>query len=325
MKLDVLALGTALVELTPQQLGASLTHADAYEALPSGATTNFCLALSRLGLQVGLATRIGDDELGQWLLHKLQQFGVDTAATRTVPGQYTPVSFCWMDQDGAKTFYFYRFPGYCDPMQEFMREPLSDEELGRARLFDFSEATVRSEPLRSASLELARRARALGLQVCYGVNYRPGAWNDPPETIVAVQREALALADIAVMNVEEALLITGEKELDATALAALGPQVITVTNGSRGSYVLVAKDGKAELHHIPARPVEVRYDIGAGDTFHAGLLAALLKGFEPVQAARLASLAAALRICRTADMSCLPTWDEVLAESGDSTIEEVVS
>jgi sugar/nucleoside kinase (ribokinase family) len=62
----------------------------------------------------------------------------------------------------------------------------------------------------------------------------------------------------------------------------------------------------------------VRYDIGAGDTFHAGLLAALLRGYQPPQAAKLASVAAALRISRTADMSCLPTWAEVLAQAGES-------
>lgn len=308
-EIDVLAIGTALVEVTPQNLGASLTEAGTYEALPSGATTNFCLALSRLGTKVSLATRVGDDELGKWLLAKLQAFGVDTAPTHVVSGQYTPVSFCWMDQDGAKTFYFYRFPGYCDPMAEFGRQPLSDAELGRARLFDFSEATIRSEPLRTLSLAAARRARALGLQVCYAVNYRPGAWQEDPAQIVAVQREALALADIAVMNREEAELIVGKADWGAADLHALGPGVVAVTAGGEGAQV--AHGGR--LDFIPPRPVTVHYDIGAGDTFHAGLLAALLRGHDPLSAARLASAAAALRISRTADMSCLPTWDEIAA------------
>lgn len=307
-KPQILALGTALVELTPHKLGASLAQADSYNALPSGATTNFCLALARMGMHVALATRVGDDELGQWLLHKLQHFGVDTAPARAVAGQLTPVSFAWMDQDGAKTFYFYRFPGYSDPMQEFERDPLTDEELSRARLFDFSEATVRSEPLRSVSLETARRARALRLQVAYAVNYRAGAWREPVEEMVAVQREALALADIAVMNEEEAALITGEEKPQPEHLAKLGPKVIAVTAGAKGSHIY--HDG--QLAFIPPKEVQVRYDIGAGDTFHAGLLAALLRDYEPVEAGNLASSAAALRICREADMECLPTWDEVL-------------
>jgi sugar/nucleoside kinase (ribokinase family) len=305
--LEVLALGSALVELTPTELGASLAEASQYEALPSGAAANFCVALAKLGCRVALATRVGEDELGQWLRARLEGYGVDMSLARAVPGQYTPVSFCWMDQDGAKAFYFYRFPGYSDPMAEFGREPLSDDGLRRARLFDFSEATVRAEPLRSVSLELARRARGLGLQVCYAVNYRANSWREPPEQVVAVQREALALADIAVMNREEAALITGEADPKATALLDLGPGVVAVTGGAEGSWI--AAEGV--LTHVPACEVEVRYDIGAGDTFHAGLLAGLLKGMGPVAAAGFGSCAAGLRICRAADMSCLPTWEEV--------------
>lgn len=306
-ELDVLAIGTALVEMTPQKLGASLTQESNYEALPSGATTNFCLALARLGMTVSLATRVGDDELGGWLLAKLQEFGVDIAATHFVAGQLTPVSFCWMDGDGAKTFYFYRFPGHCDPMSCFAEQPLTDVELQRARLFDFSEATIRSEPLRSLSLETARRAKALGLQVCYGVNYRPGAWQEGPQGVARIQREALALADVAVMNREEAALILGDEAWEAQELLALGPKVVAVTDGSRGAHIVC--DGHAEF--VPPCEVPVRYDIGAGDTFHAGLLAALLRGYEPVAAGQVAARAAALRISRAADMGSLPTWEEV--------------
>ena len=322
-ELDVLAIGTALVELTPRKPGVDLAHTDQYDALPSGATSNFCLALAKLGLRVGLATRVGDDELGRWLLHRLGELGVDTSASRVVPGQLTPVSFCWMDQGGAKTFYFYRFAGYSDPMQEFGREPLTDEELSRARLFDFSEATIRAEPLRAISLGLARRAKTLGLQVAYALNYRASQWQAPSEQVAAVQREALALADIAVMNEEEAGLVSGTAGFPArdpcglesprSMLRDLGPKTIAVTAGAEGTTVITPD---AE-EHLPARPVEVRYDIGAGDTFHAGFVAALLRGRGPIEAARLGSAAAALRISREADMSSLPTWEEVEIAAGD--------
>ncbi len=307
--LDVLALGSALVELTPTELGANLTIADRYEALPSGATANFCVALAKLGIRVGLATRVGDDELGQWLRAKLSGYGVDMSLALSVRDQLTPVSFCWMDQDGAKTFFFYRFPGYSDPIAEFAQQSLTDDDLRRARLLDFSEAVVRAEPLRSVSLEMARRARALGLRVCYALNYRSGAWREPMETIVNVQRRALALADVAVMNREEAMLVTGTDEVSAGVLLDLGPSVVAVTAGAEGAWI--AAPGLWE--HVAACPVEVRYDIGAGDTFHAGLVAGLLRGLGPVEAGRCASCTAALRICRTAEMSCLPTWEEVLA------------
>lgn len=308
--LEVLALGSALVELTPTTAGLGVAEADSYMALPSGATANFCVALARLGIGVGLATRVGDDELGQWLRARLAGYGVDMTLAQPVPGQQTPVSFCWMDQGGEKTFYFYRFPGFSDPLAAWEGEPLGDEVLSAARLFDFSEATVRAEPLRSVSLQTARRARELGVMVCYAANYRAGSWREPLETVIAVQREALALADIALMNREEAALIGGSAAPSAEDLRALGPGLIAVTAGAEGSWVVTP----AAEFHLPARPVPVHYDIGAGDTYHAGLLAGLLRGLTPAEAARFATTAAALRICRTADLSCLPTWEEVWEE-----------
>lgn len=307
---EVLALGSALVELTPTTAGLPVAQADRYMALPSGATANLCVALARLGIKVVLATRVGDDELGQWLRTKLAGFGVDMTLAQPMPGQQTPVSFCWMDQGGAKTFFFYRFPGFSDPLAAWDAEPMGDEVLSAARIFDFSEATVRAEPLRSLSLQTARRARELGGRVCYAVNYRAGSWREPLETVIGVQREALALADIALMNREEAALITGSADPSAGDLRVLGPDLIAVTAGAEGSWVITT-DAEYE---VPARPVPVYYDIGAGDTYHAGLLAGVLRGLPPADAARFATCAAALRICRTADLSCLPTWEEVWEE-----------
>lgn len=306
---DVLAVGSALVELTPLQPGCPLVESDGYEALPSGASANFCVGLARLGLRVALATRVGDDELGRWLARRLAGYGVDTHLVHAVGGQLTPVSFCWMDGAGAKTFYFYRFPGYCDPMAEFGAIPLTDADLSAARLLDFSEATIRSEPLRSLCLQAARRARELGVQVCYAVNYRPQAWACTPQEAVSVQREALACADIALMNEEEARLITGREEFAAADIMALGPQVIAVTSGKEGARVFTENTE----YFIPPRPVSVCYDVGAGDTFHAGFVAALLRGLKPPDAGRIASCAAALRISRQASLDALPTWDEVAA------------
>ena len=137
-------------------------------------------------------------------------------------------------------------------------------------------------------------------------------------------RHDFMYADIAVMNVEEATLLLGRGRIaadpspvsgptagpDAAALRALtafGPSVIAVTAGAEGTTVVTPD----LVEHIPARRVEVRYDIGAGDTFHAGFIAALLRGHDPIAAARLGSTAAALRISREDDMRSLPTWDEV--------------
>ncbi len=316
--LDVVALGSCLVEMTPAQTGSDLTSTDRYVALPSGAASNFAIALARLDVRTGFITRVGADELGQWLLGRLGGFGVVTEGlAAVVEGQLTPVSFCWMDRSGGKQFYFYRFAGHCDPMETLTARELGPRTVGRGRVYDFSEATIRKQPLRDASMQGARNARAAGRKVFYAVNYRPGSWAEPVETVVAVQREAIGLADVVLMNTEEAHLLSGCSEVaDAAAdIARLGVEMIAITDGERGAAIHTG----GELIEVLPRKVEVVYDVGAGDTFHAGFVAAYLAGMSPEQIGRAASDAAALRISRQASMECLPTWDEVL-ELGEAPV-----
>jgi len=310
-QLDLVVIGSALVEITPQQMGRPLSEVREMVPLPSGSAANFAIALAGLGMQVGFISRVGEDELGQWLIRRLAERGIRTEFMRMVAGQMTPVSFAWMDQGGEKTFYFYRFPGFSDPMATLTSEGLDADEVTAGRLFDFTEATVRHEPLRSAALHAAALARQAGREVCYAVNWRPASWRGQSEQeIVATQRRACAAADLVVMNVEEARLIAGADDPREAAkrVAELGPRIVIVTSGEKGA--LLAADGRAS--HIPARKVEVTYDIGAGDAFHAGLLAAHLHGMAPPAAARFASDTAALRIsCGISAPG--PSYDEVLA------------
>lgn len=310
-ELDVVVIGSALVEITPAEMGQSLAQVETMVPLPSGAAANFAGVLAGLGVRAALLARVGADELGEWLVRRLGERGIATEFVAPVPDQMTPVSFAWMDQDGAKTFFFYRFPGLCDPMGALTAAEIEPAQVAAGRLFDFTEATIRNEPLRSAALHAAELARAAGREVCYAMNYRPGSWRgQSEEQIIEVQRVACAHADLVLMNADEAALVTGvgDSGQAARAVAALGPRIVLITNGERGSLVCAASTVTA----VPARRVEVVYDIGAGDAFHAGFVAAHLSGMDAPRAARFASDAAALRISRPA-FAPNPTWDEVAA------------
>lgn len=313
-ELDVLALGMMMGEVAPPRAGLAVGEAPGMVLFPSGSTTIFALALARLGGRVGLLSRVGDDDLGRWMRRALTAAGIDTGGVTTVAGQLTPLALASVDERGRKSFAFYRFPGHCDPLATLRAAEVSDATLRRARVFDVGEASLRSPVLRTETLALIERARALGRTVCYTPNYRPAAWSGGPTEAAAIQRAAVARADIALMNAEEARLIGGGEDdaAAARAVAALGPRTVVVTAGAAGA--LVVADGEAT--RVAAVPVEVVFDIGAGDTFHAGFLAAWAAGADPIESARFASQAAALKISRPPDPALLPTRAEVLAAMG---------
>jgi sugar/nucleoside kinase (ribokinase family) len=297
-------------EVAPPRAGAGFGDGRGLVLFPSGSMTIFALALARLGLRVGLLSRVGDDDLGRWMRERVEDAGIDTGGVATVAGQLTPLALASVDPRGNKSFSYYRFAGISDPLATLRAADVPDAAFLRARIFDFGEASLRSPHMRVETLLLAQRARDLGLAVCYTPNYRASAWSGGSVEAAEVQRQALALADVVLMNAEESELLSGCSDPNAAALRiiALGPSVVVITSGREGA--ILAMDGV--LTPIPAVPVDVVFDIGAGDSFHAGFLAIWRPGGDPFDAARFAAHTAALKISREPLPELLPTRDEVV-------------
>jgi fructokinase len=310
-ELDVLTLGMMMGEVAPPRAGAGFGDGRGLVLFPSGSMTIFALALARLGTRVGLLSRVGDDDLGRWMRERVEDAGIDTGGVATVAGQLTPLALASVDATGNKSFSYYRFAGISDPLATLRASEVPDSALRRARVFDFGEASLRSPLMRAETLLLAQRARNLGLAVCYTPNYRASAWSGGADEAADAQRRALALADVVLMNAEESELLSVSSDPNAAArrIIALGPSVVVITSGREGA--IVAMDGA--LTSVPAVPVEVVFDIGAGDSFHAGFLAAWRPNGDPIAAARFATHAAALKISREPLPELLPTRGEVLA------------
>jgi sugar/nucleoside kinase (ribokinase family) len=309
--LDVLTLGMMMGEVAPPHAGGGFGDGRGLVLFPSGSMTIFALALARLGSRVGLLSRVGDDDLGRWMRERVEDAGIDTEGVASIAGQLTPLALASVDAMGNKSFSYYRFSGISDPLATLRAADVPDAALRRARIFDFGEASLRSPLMRAETLLLVQRARDLGLAVCYTPNYRASAWSGGPVEAADMQRRALALADVVLMNAEESELLSGCSDPSAAAqgIVALGPSVAVITSGSNGA--IVAMDGA--VTNIPAVPVNVVFDIGAGDSFHAGFLAIWRPGGDPVSAARFASHTAALKISREPLPQLLPSRDEVVA------------
>ena len=83
----------------------------------------------------------------------------------------------------------------------------------------------------------------------------------------------IALADIVKLSVADLRWIEGTGGIAAGAAAVLakGPKAVLVTDGAAGAHAFTA----AHSVFVPAPRVEVVDTVGAGDTFNAGILAAL--------------------------------------------------
>ncbi len=317
---DVVTVGSLIVEVTPALPGETLATAQHYTLIAGGAAANTVFALARLGVRAHFITAVGDDEFGTLATAELALFGLETAGVCRVAGQLTPVTFCAIDLHGGKQFRFYRFPGFCSPMQSLTSADF--HAATRCRLFDFSEGSLREDALRPLVLQAARAARAAGATVLYAVNLRRASWRLPDDEIRAIQCAAIALADIVVLNAEELDFVsTGAGDAAIHMLQQLGPRVIVVTRGGEGVMTVACDGGRAD---IAPYQVPVVYDVGAGDTFHAGLVAGALQHelramtlAEWTSAVRFGAATAAIRVSTSADPRDLPTAEQVRQWMGE--------
>jgi len=135
-------------------------------------------------------------------------------------------------------------------------------------------------------------------------NCRPGLVSGPPVYRARIRRIA-TVSHIVRLSEDDVIYVfpdVGEGEVVASLLNGLIKSVI-VSRGSKGASAYWA-GGRL---NVPARPVPVCDSIGAGDTFHAGVLASLaregylsLRGLDQldetiiIRCLDLASMAAAL-------------------------------
>jgi fructokinase len=164
--------------------------------------------------------------------------------------------------------------------------------------------------LEPGASEVERILAATDALVSYDPNVRPALMGDQAAAVARVER-LVALADIVKASDEDiAWLYPDAGAADVLERwKAMGPRLVVVTRGGDGADAL--SDSGAV--HVPAFVTKVADTIGAGDSFMAGLLAALLRnGFDDVRGAvSYAARCAGITVSRPgADP---PTADEVRA------------
>jgi 5-dehydro-2-deoxygluconokinase len=314
---DLITMGRIGVDLYPLQTGVPLPKVETFGKFLGGSAANVAVAAARLGRSTALVSRTGDDPFGTYLHEALKDFGVDDRWVTPVAAYPTPVTFCEIFPPDDFPLYFYRRPKA--PDLEIHAEELDLAAVRAAGIFWVTGTGLSEEPSRSATLA-ALEARAKSGPTVFDLDWRPMFWRDPDEAR-PYYREALRHTTVAVGNLDECEVATGEREPDACAeaLLAAGVELAVVKQGPEG-VLAVHRDGtRAE---VPPVPVEVVNGLGAGDAFGGSLCHGLLAGWDLEKTMRHANAAGALVASRLACSSAMPTAPEVadlLARTGSPT------
>ncbi|HHV30461.1 carbohydrate kinase family protein [Acetivibrio mesophilus] len=261
---DVIAVGELLIDFLPA--GINENGLSLFSSNPGGAPANVLAMLAKLGAKTAFVGKVGKDGFGQFLKATLDNAGIDTSNLLMSPSEMTTLAFVHLDEKGDRSFSFYR--KHCADVSLDIGE-LNKNLLHTCRFLHFGAVSLTDEPSRTATLEAARIAKAAGAIISYDPNYRPALWNDEKEAREYMLK-AVEYADLVKVSEEELFLLTEGTEFSGAAdkLLAIGPSVIFVTSGEKGSYVFT-KTCYANHGGYNVKAVDTT---GAGDSFVGAML-----------------------------------------------------
>jgi 2-dehydro-3-deoxygluconokinase len=150
-----------------------------------------------------------------------------------------------------------------------------------------------------AVLAPAHSPRPSGRIVSFDVNLRPALWagRDP-----AVLLDLARRADLVFLGADEAEAICGVCDADELRELMPEPRTLIVKQGADGAIGFEAGERVA----VPALPVEIAEQTGAGDAFAAGFIAGTLRGLSLEDRLRLGTLAASRALRVRGDLGTMP-------------------
>ncbi|MED1205972.1 carbohydrate kinase family protein [Heyndrickxia acidicola] len=312
--LDVIALGEVLIDFTPA--GKSETGEVRFEQNPGGAPANVLSLLAKLGKSTAFIGKVGDDQFGHYLHNTLRESGMNTKGLVFSKDTRTTLAFVHLDDQGDRSFSFYRSPG-ADMM---LRENEVDFELiSNARVFHFGSISMTHEPAASATLKAAAHAKEHGVLISYDPNLRENLWDDLTHAKERME-QGLFFADVVKISEEELEFISGTKDLEKGS-SYLSDRfdipLILVTLGSKGCFYRHGSEtGCRSGYHVKAVDTT-----GAGDAFLGGMLYQILEKGVPLsgldledmdQMVSFANAVGALVTTKKGAIPAMPTIEEVL-------------
>lgn len=274
--MSVLCIGEALIDMICTDKGQSLSEGQHFLKKPGGAPTNVAAAIGALGGNICLSAKVGDDPFGRQLKQVMEDFHVKTTHLHLDPTYFTTFAFVSLMLDGERDFVFNR--GADAQLTKAEIEQINVDDLS---ILHFGSATAFLDgPLNEAYYHLKDKAKAQGKIISFDPNYRHLLFGNLQESFIRQSWIFLNEADFIKLSDEEAILITGEADLDAAARKLLDTcqGVFTITLGKEGT--LLGLQGITYV--IPSIPIQPVDTTGAGDAFVGAVLYQLDQQNTPI-------------------------------------------
>lgn len=227
-------------------------EAPSFEMGPGGKGANQAVAAAKLGADVMMLTKVGDDMFGENTIRNLAALGIDTRHVGVMPNRSSGVAPIMVDPSGENAILIVK--GANEDLLPADIEAAADD-LKRCRLI---------------VLQLEIPIETVYAAIAFGERHGIETLLNPAPAVRHLDPEEIKRVTFLVPNETELVVLSGlpagsetEVETAARSLIVKGIGTVIVTLGARGALLVTATD-TVHIAPVPVTPVDTT---GAGDAF----------------------------------------------------------
>lgn len=300
MKPKILVAGSLnmdIITTADRFVGAGETvYGKNFRTAPGGKGANQAICAARLGADVVMLGRVGDDAFGRELIDSARASGVDTSRIGISKGAPTGVADIQVAGGENRIVIIPGANGELSPkLLNFLPEEIAD----------FDMVILQHEVPTSVNLFVSEAAERFGVPIM--LNPAPAA---------AIDAELMKRLTYISPNEHEAAAICGIEPTDEPSLSEAmrrlcdaGAKNAIITLGSKGAAI---GDGRSILQ-VPAFSYKTAVDTtAAGDSFVASFCVSRCRGLDVADSMFFATVVAAITVSSAGAQPSLPCLDDVI-------------
>ncbi|PQP80176.1 carbohydrate kinase [Paenibacillus sp. PCH8] len=282
---DLLTVGELLVDLISNEYDEHI-GCDGYTRFFGGAPSNIALNVSNLGIQSKIASAVGEDGLGTFLMNHLQKAGMDTNHIQRVDESTSLVVLT--QSRNSPVPIFYRGADYHLSFTASMEHALHN-----SKIVHFSCWPISRVPARHTVERVITEAKSHGVLIGFDPNYHRMIW-PRGEDGMEVVKSMISQVDVIKPSEDDAERLFGKAapERQMERFLELGAKMVIMTLGKDGALVCNGR----ETISFESYATDIVDTTGAGDAFWSGFYTALVQGYTVRKALNLGFAVSAYKL-----------------------------
>lgn len=251
---------------------------DQLDLYTGGCAANAAIDMAKIGLNVAIIGKIGNDGFGKFLLNALKDEKINIDGLVVDASASTSASIVTVDSTGERTFL------HClGANAEFDESDINYSILERAKIVFIAGTMLMPNFDGTPCAKVLQKAKEMGKYTVLDT-----AW-DSKGRWMSVLRPCMKYIDLFIPSIEEAVKLSGKEDPEAIAdeFIAMGVKTSVIKLGKNGCFI---KDHSGEKYSIPTYNDIIPVDTtGAGDSFVAGFITGLSRGWDLYRCGKFAN------------------------------------